>query len=111
MKSAITNSTLDSSVSNVFIPMGETQMASKKGGDDIWGAEEFQQWLLDWINDQAEDPDSLVAHILSNFVELPDIGDESLWDLVGDDMAAEGLTLPPLEELENCLLLGSNGGL
>jgi len=108
MKSTITKSTFDSNEANAFIPMDESQMASKKGGVDEWYSEEFQQWVLEWIDDQAQDPDSIVTQILSNFTELTSI-DESDWNLIGDNMDAEGLSWPSATELEESIFLGGPG--
>lgn len=92
---------------NVFVPMNESQMATTKGGDDGWPSEEFVQMLLDWIDEQMEDPESVVTQILSNF-ELGTL-DEAIWEQMGNDMADEGLTWPDAQELYDSLFAGGSG--
>jgi len=83
---------------NVFVPMSESKMASTKGGTD-WDQEAVQDFILDWIEQQAEDPESFVAQFLAMF-NPPATVDEDYWDQIGNELSEEGFMLPPWEALD-----------
>lgn len=93
---------------NVFVPMNESQMEAAKGGDDCWQSEEFLQMMLDWVDEQTQDPTSVFSQVLSNFGEINTI-DEGIWEDIADDMEAEGLIWPDAEAMYEMMFMGGNG--
>lgn len=81
-----------------FVPMSEAQMEAAKGGE-LFDIEAFHHWVVDLIDEQASDPNSIVAQVLGNLAPPPTLN-EGFWMEVSDGLDEQGVEVPPWDLLD-----------